>query len=241
MRSEPYLITPCSGRGVCPDCFNFMPNEAGRCRACGQNRSSLDAITPISYAPRGGRLHRELADYKRAADPSVPPVTLGLARILSRFLAAHERCIARAAGVERFDLVTTVPSADAIRDHRHPLRRIVGQLVPETAGRHQRVLLATNPPAPPHRYDADRFQASTNLDAANVLLIDDVWTTGAAAQSAATTLKRAGAAIVAAVVIGRYVNGWFADIADRLAQMEADYDPAACALCRGGRVGLLAA
>lgn len=225
------LITPRPGPGVCPDCFNFTRETAGRCRACRASESHLDAIVPISYAPAGGRLHHDLADYKRAAEPAVPHLVLELAHILSRFLVVHERCIAESVGVEHFDTVEVVPSSDPHRDRSHPLRRIVDRLVPETSQRHRDVLCASGALCTPHEFDPGRFIPVRPLDGHNVLLVDDVWTTGASAQSAAAVLKRAGAEHVAAVVIGRYVNGCWGGINARLAAMGDAFDHAECVIC----------
>jgi hypothetical protein len=55
---------------------------------------------------------------------------LDLSAVLWRFLAGHETCVAAAAEVDGFDRVCTVPSGNAARDERHPLRRIVGEALP---------------------------------------------------------------------------------------------------------------
>jgi len=55
--------------------------------------------------------------------------------VLWRSLRAHEHRLASHAGVERFALVTTVPSGNQARDVAHPLPRIVGELVGDTRDR----------------------------------------------------------------------------------------------------------
>jgi predicted amidophosphoribosyltransferase len=227
------LITPEPGPGVCPACFNFTLESAGRCRACRASETHLSALVPVSYAQAGGGLHRALADYKRAAEPAVPYLSEEIARLLSRFLARHERCVAMAAGVPGFDCVVVVPSSDRRRDVHHPLRRIVRERVSETLARYCDALGAGPAGCTPHAFDPRRFVARMAMDRQRVLLIDDVWTTGASAQSAAAVLREAGAETVAAVVIGRYVNGFWGAIADRLAEMEHRFEPDACAICRG--------
>jgi predicted amidophosphoribosyltransferase len=225
------LVTPAPGPGVCPDCFNFTLVPSGRCRACAASESQLAAMVPISYAEAGGELHRALADYKRAAEPAVPYLTAELARMLSSFLSEHEGCVARAAGVGSFDCVVVVPSTHHHGDVVHPLTQIVARRVEETAGRHRDVLVVSGRRCTPHAFDPRRFTPTRRLDGQNVLLIDDMWTTGANAQSAAAALHRAGARCVAAVVIGRYVNGYWGGIAERLAGLRARARTGACALC----------
>ena len=64
-----------------------------------------------------------------------------------------------------------------------------------------------------------------------VLLIDDTWTTGASAQGAAAALKAAGVRPVAAVVIGRHLNGEWHENDCRLRGIAQPFDRADCALC----------
>jgi predicted amidophosphoribosyltransferase len=174
-----------------------------------------------------------LAAYKRAADPFVPDAFVELAAILWRFLERHETCVAAAAGVERFDLVTTVPSGDRERDARHPLRRIVGDLVGPVRDRHERVLRRTTAAVAPRRFEARRFAATRALDGSSVLLIDDTWTSGASAQSAAAALVAAGAGRVGAVVIGRHLNPGWRQNRTRLTALGDGFDFEICAAGAG--------
>lgn len=226
------LRAPRHGAGVCARCFNFT-REPGYelCYACARGGQCLDAVVPIAYSVAHERLHQDLVRYKRYADPWVGMAAARLALILGRFLATHEACVAAAAGAPAFDLVTTVPSGVAQRDELHPLRRIVGETVEASAGRHERLLRRSGEPVAAREFDPGRYEAIRRLDGANVLLIDDTWTTGASAQSAAAALKAAGAARVAAVVIGRHVNReWFENDL-RLRQVAAPLGFVECALC----------
>ena len=139
--------------------------------------------------------------------------------------------MAAAAGVERFELVTTVPSGDRERDARHPLRRIVGELVGPMRDRHERVLRRTTAGCTPRRFDPSRFAATRPLDGANVLLIDDTWTSGASAQSAAAALLAGGARRVAAVVVGRHLNPRLAPEPNPTEPLDGGFDFETCALC----------
>ncbi|MGC9220134.1 MAG: hypothetical protein ACP5H2_02120 [Solirubrobacteraceae bacterium] len=203
---------------------------------------------PISYSVGGEWLHHLIVAYKREADPSVPDAAAQLAYVLDSFLSLHERCAAQAVGLERFTLVTTVPSSDWFRDQWHPLRSVVGRLTPATADRYARLLVSTPPEDHPlrarpasdqrpasRRFDPGRYTATCRLNGESVLLIDDMWTTGASAQSAAAALRAAGAGQVVAVVIGRHLNrGWDQNNA-RLRQLAAGgFSFARCVRCRDG-------
>ena len=226
------LLAPRHGPGVCPRCLNLTSEPAGLCRACRSIEQRLAAVVPISYSVGGGWLHHVIASYKRDADPSVPDAVATLAELCERFVATHERCLAVAAGVADFDLVTTVPSGDASRDAQHPLRRIVGELVDVTRDRHERLLLRTELPVSVRRFDARRYRATRLLHGEAVLLIDDMWTSGASAESAAAALLAAGAGTVAGVVIARHLNrGWDLNDARLQARAGQQFGLDACALC----------
>ncbi len=233
--SGPYadvLLAPRPGPGVCRTCFN-LTDGYDRCWACAHGGTSLDVVAPISYSVATEPLHLALRAYKRSAAPWAESFVFGLAAILWRFLARHEPCVARAAGLDRFPVVTTVPSGDRRRDQTgtHPLARIVGDLVGATRDRYARVLERRDTPAGLHAFDPERFVTSTALDGAAVLLIDDTWTTGASAQSAAAALKRGGAGSVAAVVIGRHLNREWHENDRRLRALPTPFDWTRCVLC----------
>jgi adenine/guanine phosphoribosyltransferase-like PRPP-binding protein len=70
------------------------------------------------------------------------------------------------------------------------------------------------------------------LDGEAVLLIDDMWTSGASAESAAAALLAAGAAKVAAIVIARHLNrGWHDNDLWLRRLARAGFDPSRCAVC----------
>lgn len=225
--STKILHSPRHGPHVCVHCFN-LTRGFSKCFACAHLERHLDVMVPISYSVGREYLHHILADYKRARGRHAQAAADQVGAILSMFLERHEGCVARASGVEAFGLVTTVPSSDAERDCHHPLRRIVGDVV-ETQDRHERLLRRTCRQAEPRAFDGRRYRAVRPLEGANVLLIDDMWTTGASAQSAAAALKAAGAATVAAVVVGRHLNRDWHDNDEHLDALRFDWRR--CAAC----------
>ncbi len=226
---EEFMLAPRRGPGVCRRCFNLTEGYAW-CWPCLHGGHCLDAFVPISYSVSGGPLHAMLAGYKRTCGPRARAFEVRLAAVLWRYLELHERCIADAASVERFDLVTTVPSSDRERDSRHPLRRVVGQLTEPMRDRYHRLLQRSAAPSQPREFDIQRFEICHQLHGGSVLLIDDTWTTGASAQSAAGALKAAGATAVAAVVIGRYLNEDWQDNRTRLRSLPRPFRWEPCAL-----------
>ena len=155
---ENVMLGPRRGSGVCGTCFNFTDGYA-RCYACDHGRLVLDAVAPISYSVAREQLHHALASYKRLDGDVARRLGASLAAILWRFLAEHERCVARAAGTDRFELVTTVPSGDRARDERHPLRWIVGELVGPTRDRYERLLRRSDSDVQPRTFSPDKFAA----------------------------------------------------------------------------------
>jgi hypothetical protein len=194
----------------------------------------LDAVAPISYSPAHEQLHHVLASYKRSSGDVPRRFVAELAAILWRYLADHEACVANSAGTPGFTIVTTVPSGDRERDERHPLRRIVGELVGPTRDRHERLLRRSATELATRAFSPSRYEALRRLEGEAVLLIDDTWTTGTNAQSAAAALKAAGSGPVAAVVIGRHVNrGWHENDC-RLQAISLPFRWDQCALCAVG-------
>jgi predicted amidophosphoribosyltransferase len=227
---ENFMLSPRPGAGVCGTCFNLTDGFA-ECYACTRSEHWLDAVAPISYSIAGEQLHHALAAYKRVNGEVGRRLATQLAAVLWRFLQEHERCIARAAGTERFDVVTTVPSGDPARDERHPLQHIVAELVGLTRDRHQRLLRPARAPANPHEYNPAKYEPLGTFGDHAVLLVDDTWTTGASAQSAAAALKEAGAGRVAALVIGRHVNRKWHENDRRLNAMARPFNWSTCPLC----------
>jgi len=215
---------------VCRTCFNFT-DGFGRCYACAHVEGWLDHVAPISYSVAGEPLHRALYGYKRLGGETARHYQLELTIILWRYLAHHERCLAAAVGRESFDLVTTVPSSDRVRDEDHPLRRIVGQLIPLTRRRHHRALQRSEIDVPARSFDVSKYRALTLLNGEAVLLIDDTWTTGASAQSAGAALKLAGAGRVACLVIGRHLNREWHENDEQLRALVPPFEWSRCSLC----------
>jgi predicted amidophosphoribosyltransferase len=225
-----FMLNPRSGPDVCAVCFTFTDGYQ-RCFACAHREPFLEVVAPVSYSIAREQLHHALASYKRLTGDVARRLGAEIAAVLWRFLAEHERCVAAAAGVDRFALVTTVPSGDRQRDETHPLRGLVGSAVGPTRERHERLLERSPADVPPRVFNPDKFRARRALGGESVLLIDDTWTTGASAQSAAAALKGAGAGPVAAVVIGRHLKREWRENDRRLRGISRPFDWNRCVFC----------
>lgn len=231
--SDPYanfMVGPRRGTGVCTVCFN-LTRGFERCYSCARTELTLAAVVPISYSVGGEQLHHALMGYKRFKGEIARRLTVELAAVLWRFLALHEHCVAAAARVSAFDVVTTVPSGARERDGQHPLRRIVGEMVGPTRPRYARLLGRSCLAVRPREVNANKFEPLRPLRGERVLLIDDTWTTGASARSAAGALHGAGAGPVAAVVMGRYLNRCWGENDRRLDALVSTFDWGHCAVC----------
>jgi predicted amidophosphoribosyltransferase len=223
------MVPPRQRGGVCSGCFDLTCAQE-YCHRCARGAGALNAMVPISYSIAHEELHEALAGYKRDDGPSARWLAVALSGVLWRFLARHEACVALAAEVASFDLVTTVPSSDAVRDDAHPLRRIVQELVGPARERFERLLRRTSVQVRPREFSLEKYRAIRPLTGEAVLLIDDTWTTGASARSAAAALRAAGADAVATVVIGRHVNRQWGQN-DRQLRSLPPFDWTTCAVC----------
>jgi predicted amidophosphoribosyltransferase len=230
---ENLMLAPRAGPDVCTTCFNLTDGYE-RCFTCANQPNMIDVVAPVSYSVGHEQLHHAIAGYKRLDGEIARRLGVQLGAVLWRFLDGHEGCVAGAAAADYFPIVTTVPSGDPSRERNHPLRWIVSEVVAPTRERHEQLLSRTEAEVDPHTFDADKFVAHRALNGESVLLIDDMWTTGANAQSAAAALRAAGAGPIGAVVIGRHVNRGWHENDRRLRAVSRPYDWGQCAICAPG-------
>lgn len=223
--------------GVCPVCHTSVAGGYPQCYQCSLHSAlsaTADSVGFTALAVKTEQLARDLWVYKNGAERTRLLPRIGLAAVLWRSLALHERCLAAAAGITEFCVVTTVPSTSGRAEE--PVERLA-QMVGATHSRYRR-LLAANPRVPPSRDPRDdRYLAVDSVAGASVLLLDDTWTTGAHAQSAAAALRAAGAVAVGVWVVGRHFNREQADDHGEAAQAyyrrarEIGWDWDRCCLC----------
>jgi hypothetical protein len=198
-----------AGPGVCAACRGPARPNYLYCFQCGLHAECAagllaDAVVPLSYAVKGGRLARDLWVYKSAL-PGAGAARGALLSLLLVSLRDHGGCAWRLAGGGAPTHLAVVPSTRG-RPGTHPLEALAARAfsLPRV---HLAIPATPEPPDPEDRdLSVDRYVIRGRLPEARVLLLDDTWTTGAHAQSAAAALKLAGASRVAAVVLGRHLD-----------------------------------
>lgn len=198
-----------AGPGVCRVCHTFVAGDFERCYQCNEARRSLtstvESIDFVALAVKGEQLARELAVYKGSSPEAARRTRVTLSALLWRWLVDHEDCVAEAADVVKFPVVTTIPSTSG--RGTHPLEDMIGRAVKATADRY-RPVLRVRPGSPGDRSFADdRFEATSPAGhEVPLLLVDDTFTTGAHVQSAVPALRSAGWGPLGVVCIGRHFN-----------------------------------
>ncbi|RBQ14958.1 hypothetical protein DP939_37870 [Spongiactinospora rosea] len=213
--------------GVCRICFagpNDRPNGEPYevCSSCDRTtkhvRRHVEPVVSISLAVEKGddnQLFRMVARKEaipRGGRPMRPDNLM--AATLSRFYEAHKACLTGLAGGP-FTMVTTIPSTRLDRPAQafHIMPRVVGMvdalkhlykpllLADET---HARVL--TRRRSHPNAFRTMGVpEGGQALSGERVLLVDDLFVSGAHVQSAASALLEAGAEEVVALVILRLI------------------------------------
>lgn len=228
-----------AGPGICRVCWTFMNPDFETCHKCAHQPDCLDAMVPITYSEHLGQMHLALRNYKDADSVGIRRHdAIRLSAILWRFLRDHESCVARAAGVDGFDLVTIVPSSNTERDQQSAFAELTGWIEP-IKSRLRRTLEPTGE-VEGREFDSNRYRSIADFSGKSVLLLDDTWATGGHAQSAAHALKAAGAKEVALVVIGRHVRRDFEPVrgsgetcGDILDALPESFDWTTCAVHAG--------
>lgn len=204
---------PADASDVCPVCRSWRPLDDGLCNNCRDNEASLSRagtrILPISLYCKPSRLRDWLKFYKPGDEEYRPEFAALLGALLARFMEEHGDALERSIG--GYDSVCVVPSSE--RPPPHPLAQVIDAHVEQLAARRED-FLTRGPGQLGHRRPAvDAFRPTRDVVGRRVLLVDDVYTTGARAQSAACGLELAGAQVRAVLVIARRINPeWRAEV-----------------------------
>lgn len=194
-------------RLACRTCRGPVRRGFARCYQCDLARRAAggllaDAVVPVGYAVKGERLAADLRLYK-SGRVGAAAAAMRLRSMLTAFLADHEACLWRAAGMAARPAIAAVVPSGQGRPGAHPLVRIVASCV-----RLPTAELAAGPSGagPVRGVNAGWLRVRGPVAGADVLAVDDTWVSGGSAQSAVAALKLAGAVRVAVLVLGRHLD-----------------------------------
>ena len=194
---------------TCPVCLGPVTPGFARCYACGQLLPQMPAILsgriiPISSALKPGPWYGRLREYKITR----PEYMSTLAALAHLYVNAHADAIADLLGGTP-TAIAAVPSTRGWQPKQQPLYRALDRS--SVLRTKLRVLQKHDGSAVDRReYKPAAFPAVASLSGERVILVEDLWVTGAKAVSAAGALMAARASVVV-LVIGREVNSTYTD------------------------------
>jgi adenine/guanine phosphoribosyltransferase-like PRPP-binding protein len=204
----PELVpAPGDGVDVCPMCRSARVATEPRCENCTQAVRELtnpcEFVVPITLYQKPSMMRERITNYKDGSDAERQRYAPEVAAIVDRFFAEFGNRLAAKTG--GWDSLCVVPSSKG-RPLPHPLEAALDSFPTSfTPAREQ--LLTGGVGKVGHRDpNENAFLVSTDVRGERILLLDDVYTTGAEAQSAASVLEVAGATVVGILVIARRIN-----------------------------------
>ena len=203
------VAVPSHGPDVCPVCRGYRDETDDVCDSCAVCRDGLGAVCPVvpmSLYAKPSAMRERLRNYKDSDDaPERRRLSKEVAALIQRFFVQHGAALADRFG--SWDTVCIVPSTD--RQLPHPLVRALTDHDAVSCGPLAPVLRRAQGQIAHRKPNCEAFEPITRVDGRSVLLLDDVFTTGARSQSAACALTDAGAVVPAIVVVARRINpGW---------------------------------
>ena len=215
-----FVLPPLPNTRICPWCRGLLDSRDRSCFNCEENATALDgrvqSIMPISLYAKPSPLRDWLTFYKDdgevLADENAGEA---IESILRRFFATNARWLEDLAA----DYAIVVPST--LRPPPHPLAVLLQRAGVLPFDLHFG-LRRTTAQLGHNRPSKTAFEAADQLAGKRILLLDDVYTSGARAQSAAFTLRDAGAEVAALCIVGRRYNPAYSiETADVYAQQAA--------------------
>ena len=203
-----FVLPPRAGAVVCSGCRSWKATEYEFCRNCNEARTILGhalPVLPVSLYAKPSRLRDLLAYYKQGREVHHPEYLAELRIGAQRFLNAWGSALDAAYGP--FNCVCPVPSTNQGDDLVADLFEVPAAVIAPLAR-----LLAPSGQRPTHgslAFDHFRMIEGAGKPGWRILLVDDVFTTGARIQSAAATLRLSGFVVPVGLVLGRRINPKF--------------------------------
>lgn len=200
------VAIPQHGSDVCPICRGQRNDTETLCESCARCESQLPSVrqvVPMTLYAKPSAMRDRLRYYKDGEDLSDRRrLSREIAALVERFFYEHGDYLVGRYG--KWDAVCVVPSTT--REPPHPLERALARNAVDIRGPFE-ALLRRGPGEVAHRRaNPQAFEPVADLAGRRVLLLDDVFTTGARSQSAAHALDSAGAKVPFIVVIARRIN-----------------------------------
>jgi ComF family protein len=196
---------------VCGEPFDPLAQAAPRCTDCRGKRHSFSLVRSAAYYT--GPLAQAIKRFKYDCQ-------MVLWRPLGRLMVESLSNGAAAVDADTTDLICPVPlHASRLRERGFNQSELLGEVVAEAIGRPIKLLLERTRPTLPQVDLPAQSRAANVRDAfgprlqeviaeQRVLLIDDLFTTGATLAECARVLRRAGAADVRVLTLARPLPRW---------------------------------
>lgn len=210
---------------VCPACRSSRSPGSDLCENCADSRIQLpftcEPIIPISLYRKPSPLRDWLSCYKPGnEDGYCPEFRDNLGLILCRFFDEHGVALRRR--LANFDGICVVPSTT--RPPPHPLTEIAQEWIPTEFGPVEELLIRDEGDLSHRHANARAYQSNAELVNRRILLIDDVFTTGAHLHSAGSAVVASGGTVAGGVVIARRLNPDYSDAVASLWQRQQTLD-----------------
>lgn len=220
-------MPPRESSDVCGTCRSWRSRDYSVCWNCQMAIDEFGMATPVlpvTLYEKPSELREWVTFYKSSRGDLVAQYAQLLRRTLDQFLEVYEAAIQEDFGP--FDYATPVPSAGSAEG---AVSGLFGSSSSQLAPLRQSLRFASGALAKPATYDSSWFSVAQDVRGKRIVVVDDVYTSGARAQSAAAALRQNGAEVPLIVVIARRINPDFAPEATAVWQRQAaiGYDLAA--------------
>ncbi len=225
-------LTNASRIPVCPACLNsFEPLSGAGCQTCGRPFVSDVAVATGATQPLCHLCRRDVYHFDRARSFAVYSDTMVRAIVLLKYHAVTPlggwfasrlaEMVARDPEAFAADVVVPVPlHAMRLRERGYNQAELIARPLAKRLGLPLRPVLLVRTKPRPEKLKLTRkerwltvrgayaMRADTKIDKVRVLLVDDVFTTGATLDACARVLRQAGASRVVALTVARVAPEW---------------------------------